>query len=300
MVITTRSRKSKRPAKKQEKEVITLQDVVEPSDNLMDYCIMIYGESGIGKTSTVGSIPGVYILQCDPKRRGLKVRQTEIPNMSIGALNKGNHGDYTPWERVMKTIDLLVEDNSVECTAIDNFQLFYDAAMRHHCYKGDIDHPNDANDYGATWQKIRGAVTEQAARLLEADKGLVLICHDRVKEHDTGYDKYDRIEPWITGQAFEWVKQATEYVFYLSHGADGDRVVTIRGGEDIWLKCSADETSNHFCDPDGNPIKQFSAGSSPSECWENINAAWRGELRDINYKSKSAKKGRRRRKSTES
>lgn len=274
----------------------------EPSNNLLDHCILIYGESGIGKTSVVKQIPGLYMIQCDPNRKGLSLRQSDIPNKSLTQL-KRTIPEFSPWQLAEGLIEKLCDDDTVSLIAIDNFGLLYEHAMRHRCWKLGINDPSEKEDFGKTWREIEDMMTAALNQVLYSGKGLILITHDTSKEVVKGGSggKFERVEPDVMKAAFRWLKACTDFGLYMTYSDDrSERIIKIRGGRDTWLKCSVDESDPHFMDPDGNPVEQISAGSSASEAWENLNKSWNNQLRDADWRPVGAakKKTKKRRRSS--
>jgi phage nucleotide-binding protein len=263
-------------------------EVIEPSSNFLDYCILIYGESGIGKTSTCSKIPDSYIIQCDPNRKGLSARQTNIDNVSLSDL-KSDRPDYTPWEQLVMLVDLICDDDTVKCVVVDNFGLLYEHAMRHRCYKLMVNDPGELNDYGQTWRSIDDMMTSLLNKLLYANKGIVLITHDTTKEVEMVSGNFERIEPAVMAAPFRWLKACTDFAFYMAYGDNGDRVFNLRGDKEIWLKCCTDEDQPRFHDPQGKPLRQISCGTSPKEAWQNLCKAWDNEIQDVDFKQKTKK-----------
>ena len=300
MARATKVRKKPRkttPTTETSVEYLEEGETVEPSDSFLDYCILIYGESGIGKTSVASKIPGAYVIQCDPNRKGLRIRQTCIDNLTIETLKK-LRPSQTPWDKICFLIDRACEDASVQCVVIDNFGLFYEHALRHRCYKQMISDPSEENDYGQTWRAIETEMTEQLNKLLYAEKGIVLIAHDVSKEADLpDGSKFERIEPSMMKAAFKWIKACTNFAFYMAHGEDG-RIMKLRGGRDVWLKCCTDEDNTRFFDPEGNPLHEINMGTSPKQAWVNLMLAWDNKIQDVNHKDTTKKLTKRRKKTS--
>lgn len=261
----------------------------EPSDNLLDYVILLYGESGIGKTSTASKIPGSYVIQCDPNRRGLKIRQTCIDDMTISEL-KENRDKPTPWEVIKSVYKKACADKSVKVIVIDNFGMFYEHCLRHRCFKLGIDDPQEQNDYGQTWRDIKDEMVSLLNKVNSVGKGLFLIAHDAKKEILLKDDTtVERIQPALMSAPFDFVKAVTNFAFYMAHLSSG-RVVYLRTGSEIWSKCCTDGDQPRFFDPEGNPVNRIPAGNSPSECWQNILRSWDNELFDVDHVDESKKR----------
>jgi hypothetical protein len=253
-----------------------------PSDKFLDYCILLYGESAIGKTSLVSHIPGCYILQLDPNRKSLKVRQSSIKDMSLSEL-KRERPDFSSWQIACATIQRALEDDSVKCIAIDNIGLFYEHCFRHVCWKLGIKDPNEQNDFGQTWREIADLFADMLNKVLYNDKGLVCVSHNTTKEIKEADDStYDRIEPAVQKGAFKWLKECTNYAFYMQYYQDR-RVFTVRNTKEIWTKCSVDLSVPHFFDPEGNPARRIPMGNSPQEAWSNLMSSFSNELFDVDH-----------------
>jgi hypothetical protein len=263
---------------------------IEIPADFMDYVLLLYGESGIGKTSVASKIPGSYIVQCDPNRRGIKARQTNIPEMSLLDL-KRIKPPYTPWEIAEATINKICGDDSVRCGVVDNFGVLYEHAFRHICYKRMIDHPSDMNDFGKTWGEIEDLLTTAMSKFVEAGKGICIITHDRVREVEQANGvKFERVEPDVSKAAFKWVKACTNYAFYIAFDDKGDRVVQVRSGNEIWTKCCTDQSEPHFYSPSGKPVRSLDAGTDPGQTWQNIIDSFNNKVECVEEQKEAKRK----------
>ena len=261
-----------------------------PPQRLIDYCFLVYGESAIGKTSTIAEFPGSYVLQLDPKRSGLAIRQSLIPNLTISQLKK-QKPVATPWQLIEGMITKLLEDDSIEIIFIDNFSLFYEHALRHVCYKQMINDPNEVNDdYGATWRKIADMMTNALNMILYSDKGLGLVCHAVEKEISLGTKTIDRIQPDLMKAAFKWVKENTDFAFYMMMGSDDRRYIRLRNDFKIWTKCVVDVNHRKFDYSDGTEMDKIPCGRSPGETYKGLMTAWDNKF--VNPKTAKKKMSR--------
>lgn len=249
----------------------------EPPENFLSYCSFIYGESSIGKTSLAAEIDGAVVLQFDPKRKNLRIRQVEMEYKTIGQLNK-EKPDLTPWQIFVEYLAAGYEDDTVQAIIIDNVSKCYESCMNHVCYENGHTHPNDAKDYGQTWKAIADEFESTLNTFRSSDKGLILISHGHFREVTPPHgDPFDRWEPDIPKKAFEFVKANCDFVFNY-HMHEGKRCIMVRSDEDVFTKCSVDE---HFMSPSGNQLRVIDAGSSPAQAWSNLQEAYKNKVKDI-------------------
>ena len=61
-----------------------------PPENFLDYCSVIYGLKGIGKTSLIASIsPNSVVFMFEPRRRNLKIRMVQLDMKSVPQIEAG-------------------------------------------------------------------------------------------------------------------------------------------------------------------------------------------------------------------
>lgn len=262
----------------------------EPPEDFLSYCSLIFGESSVGKTSLAAEIEGAVVLQFDPKRKNLRIRQVEMEYKTIDQLNK-ERPDYTPWQIFVEYLAAAYEDDTVQAVIIDNVSKCYESCLNHICYENGHTHPNDAKDYGQTWKAIADEFESTLNTFRTSDKGLILISHGHFREVTPPHgDPFDRWEPDIPKKAFEFVKANCDFVFNY-HIHEGKRCIMVRSDEDCFTKCSVDE---HFMSPSGQRVRILSAGSSPAEAWANLQASYKNKIKDVSEEEES--KSRRKRK----
>jgi hypothetical protein len=271
---------------------------IEISDQFLDYVFLLYGESGSGKTSTLSKCPGSYIVQCDPKRKGLKVRQTNVPDLTLKETKQARGSKQpTPWDVIEATFARILEDDSVNTVIIDNIRAFYQHALNHYCAVNMVDTVQQMDDYGVSWDAIDEMYLNWWSKIVNSGRGLGLIAHQREREIKLPDDTVVlQIQPDVSGRAFQAIRSITDFAFYLGK-TDHGRVLTIRHeSNDIWYKCCTDEDEPRFYDPQGKPVHRISAGDSPSECWGGILLSWDNKLQDVDYQPpKPRREGKKRR-----
>lgn len=238
---------------------------IEPSDDITDYTIGLYGEKGIGKTSLCAQFPDCYVTMWEPLRRNLRIRQ--IP--------KGPEEPPLDWERFKQYVDLFLQKN-VSSVAIDTIDKCYEACFDYICRNKGIRHPKEiSDDWGATWAEIKTEFEETINALRTVGTTVILVSHDRLREVTPRIgDKFDKIIPTCTPTAFNFMRAACDIIIYYSY-YHTERALTVRGGE--LISCSPG-VDRRFYDPDGNPLTTFPAGESPEEAYENLVKAFNGEM----------------------
>jgi len=278
----TKGVKGTRP-KKEKKEVdmskyvnyIEDGDSIDVPDNFLDFVFLLYGESGSGKTSTLAQAPGAYVIQCDPNRRGLKIRQTNIPNDSLATVKK-RKSIPTPWEIIVATVDAIIVDRSVKTVIFDNFKIMYEHASNHYCKVNRVDSLSEMEDFGVSWNLVDSMYMDLFTRIVDSGRGLGLITHQKEVEEELPSGRvYTQVRPDLSGRPFQAVRAMTDFVFYLGKNSRAERELTIRHDtNDIFYKCCTDESNPHFFTPEGVPVKRIAMGNSPQQGWKNWMKSW--------------------------
>ena len=260
-----------------------------PPENLKDYCICLFGEKGVGKTSLAAQFKDSLVVMLEPKRRNLSIRQVNIDPMSIKEMNRVSP-ENTPWKMIQAYVDAILDDDSVQTIAIDTIDRAYESCLNHHCFERGLSHPSDANDYGATWSAIKSDFEQTLNKLLYADKGLIFLSHAHLRE----VEAQEGMEQWIPTcppAAWKYMKAVCDFALYYGY-AQGQRAITVRNNDVIWCACG---TENNFLTTNKEPIGQFVTGDSHTEAHKNLTAAFVNKLSSekiLNPMEKKTKSGR--------
>lgn len=222
-------------------------DLNEPPDDFLAYMTMIYGSKGIGKSSTLGSLPGNFTLMFEPARKNLKIRMQQMHPYSVAELEKGAPD---PWQMMKDYLKMAEDDDTVKSVSIDSIDECFSCCMNSVCHREGIRHPGEVSDYGASWKFVE----EEFARTFNEIKysgviGILFTSHlkERAVEIDTGLTgkkKPKNYAPTCSGQTLAYVKKACDYVFlYTEHKRQ--RAMHVRWGDDIFVACG---TEDHFLD----------------------------------------------------
>lgn len=272
-------------------------DLNEPPDDFHKYVTCIFGEKGVGKSSLVAQFPKYVVLQAEPRRRNLRIRQYPLTVMTLQDIKKASRGKdsyVTPWMVFQEFMEKSLKDRTVEGVAIDTIDQVFGAALAHHCWMLGIQNPNDMNDYGATWNLIKDDFTSTLNRFTAhtPEKGLVVTSHATFKEVQSrdGSASYDLLVPTCAKGAFDWIKQACDFAFYYGF-YQKQRALYLRGSDLIWASCGNDE---HFNDAQGDPLEVLSMGDSPSTAYANLLAGFENRgvdfVKQLSEKKTSTKK----------
>lgn len=260
-------------------------DLNEPPNRLTDYCILIFGEKGIGKTSLAAQFPHTLTIMTEPRRRNLRIRQVSVEPRTLKemyAMKKvtrhTGENFQTPWQFLGEVVSEALTDPTVKTLALDTIDRIYDMALTHHCYEREIADPSALNDYGATWRDIKVDFEDLLRRILASGKGLVLLSHARLRPVEVrGGDGYDILCPTCTPAAFDILKALTDYAFYYGYFSK-QRAMFLRGNDLIWSACGVDD---RFMSPQGDPLTVISMGKSASESYTNLTAGFDNKVEDL-------------------
>ena len=255
-------------------KIPTIDELNEPSKKLTEYCICLFGEKGVGKTSLGAQFPNALVLMLEPKRRNLRIRQVNVDPHSIKDMEKTNP-DFTPWQLIQQYVTASIEDDTVDMVVVDTIDRAWDSCINHHCFQKGIKDPSDANDHGRTWRVIKDDFEDTMNKLLYADKGLVYISHAHLREVES-HDSDNQWVPTCPPAAWKYLKACCDFAIHYGY-TDSRRALTVRNPGRIWSSCG---TSDQFLTIKGDPIETFSAGDSHEETFTNLNLAFNNKLGD--------------------
>jgi hypothetical protein len=231
----------------------------EPSDDLADYSMLLYGAKKIGKTSLAAQFPKALFLATEPGTKALRVYSLNLES----------------WEEFEQCLDELKSAGKKFSTVvIDTVDLLYEMAFNYICRKKIIDHPQDENDYGRTWKEIRVLFRNAVGALLKADRGVIFISHDTEADVDGPEGSYQRTQPTMSRQAMEEIEAVVDVVAYYGY-VGTERVLRVRGAQSMMAGSRLQE---HFNTKKGEPIVEIPMGSSPKEAYKNFILAFENKL----------------------
>jgi phage nucleotide-binding protein len=239
-------------------EVVRIPSISLPTEkttiskNLSDYCLMIYGEGKIGKTSLCAQFPDTLILAFEP---GTSSIECYVLTM-------------TKWQDFTDTIELLKKGNhNYKNIIIDNVQIAYNYCSKFICDKIGIDGAGEAKDYGVTWSNISREFTSQINEIINYGIKPIFTAHSRIRDIESlSGNKYQRIEPLISGQLSEILKSSVDLLGYFNYYKT-NRYLTIRGNDYV---DAGTRMTKFWIAKTSKPIINISMGNNPEEAYNNL------------------------------
>ncbi len=237
----------------------------KPSTNLTDYSILLYGAKKIGKTSLASRFPDAYFLALEPGTKALEVYTSTV----------------TGWRELEGYVNLLEEEeHGYKTVVVDTVDLMYEYAFRHICDKEMIDDPNDMNDFGKTWKRIKKTFHDMILRLLNLNCGVILISHDTEKDFELrDGTTINRVQPTMSRQAMEVVEAIVDIICNYAY-VDDQRILRIDGSQSTVAGCRLEKNfiiKGSKPNTPGSRIVIINMGSTSSLSYDNFEKAFNNE-----------------------
>lgn len=238
--------------------------------DMQDYCLLVYGEKKIGKTSMMSYFPNTIFGMCEPGGKSLEIYQTPIRN----------------WSDMRQFVDAVCKDTFFKTVVIDTADYAYEYCMEHVCKELVIDHPSDEG-YGKGWNAVKTEFTKQISKLLHSGKGVIFISHSKEQEiKSRSGGSYDKITSSMSKQAKDVLEGLVD--IWVNYSYDGNRrFLYIQGNDSI---DAGHRLKDNFKYADGKPIDRIPMGNSPEESYRNFIAAFNNDLASVKTKKPVNKK----------
>lgn len=178
--------------------------------DFLRYASLIYGRPGIGKTTWAASFPDALLLSCERVSKGIECFDFNAEN-----------GGVRDWATMRAAVDLLEKEKGrFKTIVIDTIDAAYNHALAFACKRMGIAHPQDEG-YGKGWDAVKAEFVGVMDRIWATGRGLVFISHAKEAEIQSySGEKYTRIQPTMSGQAYNFIKAKTDFVFYAEYYRD--------------------------------------------------------------------------------
>lgn len=256
-----------------------------PMGSFHDYILFLFGEKKIGKTTLVSQFPNTFHVMTEPGGRALKINQP---------VDSEGHGTYIRrWLEFKAYPKALAKTGHRPC--IDTVDRAYDLCFKYMCKKLAIQHPNELEDFGQTWNAIFNEFMDTMQEFLALGRGVVFISHSKVRPR-TKWDntKIERLESTLSGKVGDSLTALADLWAY--YGYEGtDRVLYIRGNEFVDAGCRLE---GRFLTTKGKPVSVVPMGNSPAAAYKRLLQGFDNKLKKQGViperKEKPARRGRRR------
>jgi hypothetical protein len=235
-------------------------EISQPLSDISQLSIVIYGQTGIGKSSLCRHFGKPFYFRFEPSSKWLQLYQTPVLthwNIALSYLRAA--------ENNLKGYTTFVLDTAGPC---------YDRCMEGVCERLNISHPGKVKDYGASWKEVQKEYHQFHSRIAALGVGLIIIAHDTTEDFDTMDGKNrNMIVPHFSGWCMDFYKRWVDvigYYFYLND----ERYLLIRGTDLVMAKCN---TEDHFLTKDGRRIVCIPMGRSSEESYQNFMAAFNNQ-----------------------
>lgn len=231
-----------------------------PSNDIKGYSYLIYGEEKIGKTSFVNQF-GAFIFAFEKGPSRLSVLTSKV---------------LTSWEMAQHYLKLNEEQpGKYPFYCLDTGHAGYDRCLEYICRRDGIKHPGKVKDYGASWKEILIEFTQFHSRLANLG-GFLVISHERTREREGEYGKFDRIEPAFSESTEMFYKAIIDLVGYF-HKKDGKRYLQIESNSLVHCGNGID---GKFLTVNGERIHNIPMGNSPKEGYDNFIKAFNNQQKE--------------------
>lgn len=268
--------KKKKPSTKASEDDWTIpgpDELIEPSDDLFDYYTLLHGTAGVGKTSLIASIPGSVVLQFEPARRNIRIRQVEFKVSTVAEMEKGA---YDPWKKFCALLEQAESDNTIKVLGIDNIAECYKTCENSYLLENDME-SIPRKDFGV----CRGEVNREFERVLNNLKfnsrlGVIFTAHTKEKEGELNTGTTETMySPDCSSAVFAWLKKAMDFAFFVGYH-DKKRAVHCRW-DSIWTKCGVHD---RFCNVKGKRLNGFFLPDDPSKGYLTLMNAWNNKIKN--------------------
>ena len=244
-------------------------EISSPEERLGAYSILLFGEKKIGKTSFSAEFPDAGHFLFEPGGKGLRIRPNPCPDWAT----------FKAYVKQLKSTDIY------ETVVIDTVDAAYEKCFQYVAKREGFEHPNDANDFGKSWKKIKDEFVLTMDEIIPTGRGMIFISHAEENEFQerTGLT-YKKIIPSMPKQVREYLRAFVDIIAYYGYFGK-ERLVTITGSDSV---DAGNRIQEHFITTGGELVHSIPMGSSAKEGYENFLKAFRNEQEDTHTPERKA------------
>lgn len=225
----------------------------KPLKNLSELAIVIYGNTGIGKSTLCRHFGKPFYFRFEPSSKWHSTFQSPVIthwNTALAYLRAA--------ENNLKGFTTMVLDTAGPC---------YDRCLEGVCERLSISHPGKVKDYGASWKEVQKEFHQFHSRLASLNIGLIVVAHETTDDIETMEGKKkNMIIPHFSGWCMDFYKRWVDIIgYYFYYGKD--RYLLIRGSDSVMAKCN---TEDHFLTTGNERVVCIPMGNSSEEAYTNI------------------------------
>lgn len=237
-----------------------------PAQKLTAYHVLIFGESGLGKSSLGAQFPNALFALTENSTKAMNV-------YSVNIGQKAKQQGKLRWEVFSDLVDEFIEgEHDFETLVIDTEDNLYDDCLEY-ITKQLGDHPGALDDFGASWSKLKDEFIRPHALIKSNGYGLVSISHAKFKEiEDLQGKKRDKLVPAVGGSSSEYLIDDSDIVILYDKDNEGNRVLRVNSDKNFTAK----QRISTF------PKEPIKAGSSAKEAYENFKDKFDNAIKDLN------------------
>jgi hypothetical protein len=170
----------------------------KPVTDLMQYMILFYGKTKIGKTTLASKAPGALFLSTEPGTNALEVFEVQIKS----------------WTDMLQALaDVAAGNHDFKTLVIDTVDNMYTFCSAHVCAELNIKHPADLG-HGKAYGRINNEFQRVLLKLAQLPYGLFLISHSQEIEIETRTGKYTKTTTTLPGGARKIVTGLVDFMLF--------------------------------------------------------------------------------------
>lgn len=220
-----------------------------PSHRLADFSILLYAPGKWGKTTLANQFPKPLFLK------------TENGTKSVSVFDRW----VNKWDDFLAYIKLLERTKDFSTVVIDTADLLYKRCDEAVCRELDIDHVSEEG-FAKGYDRIKSEFILACTRITASQRGVIFISHSEEKTIRRMGRETERTVPTMPKGALKIIHPMCDIIAYGHYDETGQRVLQIRGDEDI---LAGHRLQEHFVG-----VNEIRMGKSPEEGYANFVAAF--------------------------